>query len=431
MGESLRSLRVPSARTTVVVAMVAVAVYVYAWMVQPGRPELGSVWSRPGATFVVHAKGLSAVPPALAGEQAAQAKQLGWYGHWYDQYHYGQMARALARFDLPGTAWDEDADEPVSGEVRTKQASYAYGLGYPLLAVPFVWAGFGGDPFVVVNGVLFALVAVLTLRIARQFVSEPAAIVSVLALVTATPMVRYFVIPFGSSVTVVAVLAATWIAVAPRVGRFDVAFVAASVAVCAAARYVDAAWPVLIIVAAVALRRPGATRVAVVSAVSLTVAIGLVAWTHDLAFGAPWLTPYHFHNDGFDASAKAYALGRIPSALVGVFLSGQRKELFNVDPILRSSPWFALAPIGLVALVRKAHPLRGPILAVAGVALLATLHYGAWFFGGLANLRLWNIRFYEAWFPLAAVLAAVALEWLVGTSRPAREERDHPSPARD
>ena len=408
-------------RTTWAVVVGAFLVYAYAWAVQPNRPEVTAVVDPPGSLFVVAESGFTA-PPSDTEATLEQAKRYGWYGMWYDQYHYGQMARALARFDLPGTAWDEEAGVPASGSPTfTSVASYAYGLGYPILAAPFVWLGFGGDPYVILNGLLFALSAFLALRIGRQVVSEPAAVVAVIALVTAAPFVRYFVIPNSTSVTVVAVLAATWMLVAPRPTRADIALAASTAALCAAARYVDGAWPALLLGGSVLLRRPKAVRTALLTGGTLLVTVLLVALTHRLAFGSILETPYHFHNDGLDTSDVAYSLGRIPSSFIGVFFSGQRKELFGVDPIIRAAPWMLLAPWGLIGLWRDRHPLRGPLAVAAAVAALATAQYCAWLFGGIANLRLFNIRFYHSWFALYAVLAAAALERaLVRPDRPDR-----------
>jgi hypothetical protein len=406
-------------RLDVIVVVAALAFYTYAWSVQSNRPQLAALRDDPHEMFVITETGPVA-PPELAGEVDAQARRYGWYGAWYDQFHYAQMARDLARGDLPGTAWDHVAVRPESGEpYRTAESGYLYGLGYSLLAVPFVWAGFGGDPFVVLDGLLLATCALLTARIGRRFLPEGVAAVVALAVVVATPSTRYFVIPYGTSVTTVAVLAALAALVAPRIGRAQAGLTAAAIAACAAARYVDVVWPLLVVGLALLLRRPGVVRLAVVTVAAVAVTVVLVAWTHHLVFGSVWDTPYDFHNDGLDTSRTAYEPSRIPDAFVGVFLSGEREQLFGVDPILRAAPWLALAPLGLVVLFRERDPLRWAMTATLGVAAVATLQYLAWFFGGTENLRIWVIRFYQPWFPLCAVLAAIGVRWVVAPRRAA------------
>src|SRR5438132_9719314 len=124
---------------------------------------------------------------AASASGVQQVKQYGWIGGWYDQFHYARMARALGHFHLPGAHWDHvnmtpTADAPAGQE----PSSFSFGLGYPLVGALFFMLGFRGDAFVVPDGLLFALSAMLALVLARRLVSAKAAFVAVNALMLST-----------------------------------------------------------------------------------------------------------------------------------------------------------------------------------------------------------------------------------------------------
>ena len=49
-------------------------------------------------------------------------------------------------------------------------------------------------------------------------------------------------------------------------------------------------------------------------------------------------------------------------------------------------------------------------------AVVSTVTYLAWVFGGTRDLEYWIIRFHVAWFPLWAILAGVAIERALATT---------------
>ncbi len=59
------------------------------------------------------------------------------------------------------------------------------------------------------------------------------------------------------------------------------------------------------------------------SLAELAVAAAIVGWAQDRAFGSPFTTPYKYVHDGLDASWRAYQFGQVVNAGVGVFITGE------------------------------------------------------------------------------------------------------------
>ncbi len=221
---------------------------------------------------------------------------------------------------------------------------------------------------------------------------------------------RYFVIPYGTSLTAVAVLGGLVLVTGKRFDwKIGVAFAAAS-ALTFAARYTDIVWLGALVSVPLLLRRRESWRVLVCFASALTATAIVVLWAQNRAFGDPFTTPYHYVHNGLDASWNAYKLRQIPGAGVGVFLTGDRSSLFGVDPILRTFPWAILAPVGLWMLLRRRDPQRYVVLVATVVGVASTLSYLAWAFGNTRDLPYWIIRFHTPWFYLWAILAGVAID---------------------
>jgi hypothetical protein len=224
-------------------------------------------------------------------------------------------------------------------------------------------------------------------------------------------------LPYSDSLTVVAVLAALVVVTGER---FDwpVAIAFAVVTSFAfAARYTDVVWVVALVAIPLWLRRREAWRVIAASAGALAVTAAIIGWAQNRAFGSPFTTPYKYVHNGLDATWGAYKFGHVVNAGVGVFFTGDRSELFRVEPILKGFPWAVAAPFGLWLLFADKHPLRWTALIATVVALASTVTYLAWVFGGTDQLKIWIIRYHVAWFPLWAILAGVAFERLLSTIR--------------
>jgi hypothetical protein len=397
------------------VAVLALGFYGYAWAVQPNRPQLGAVFDEPPALLPIYDDGMHRTPENSA-RYDAQTERWGWYGGWYDQFHYARMARSLGRFELPGTQYDPVRREARPGATSREPASYSYGLGYPLVGALFFILGFKGDPFVVPDGLLFAAAALLTLRLGRHWLRPATALLATAALVVAAPFVKYFVMPYSNSLTVVAVLAALNVMVSRRFTVPGGLLVGLAVAFAFLGRYLDGVVVAVLLAPSLVANWRRSWRVALPCLALGGAAVAVMLASQAAAFGDAFTTPYNFVHHGLDQSLSAFSLRAIPSAFVGVFLTGDRSRLFGVEPVLRSAPWLALAPVGLAVLVarrRRVGPVWRPLAWAMVVATASSLMYLAWFFGSTGNLIYWIIRFHAPWFPLYALLAATAVDALL------------------
>jgi hypothetical protein len=395
--------------------LIALVFYGYAWAVQPGRPQLAAIFDDPPKLATVTQDGIR---PTDAATPIAryQVHRWGWYGAWYDQFQYARMARAIGRGELPGIGWDPVHMVAKNPSGSREVASFSYGLGYPAVGAVFYTLGFKGDPFVVPDGLLFALSAMLALVLAERFLNAATALIVVNALVLTGPFVLYFVIPYGTSLTVVAVVAALLVITGDRFDWPVALALGTATALAFAARYTDVVWVIALVAIPLWLRRRASWRVIVAAAGELAIAAAIVGWAQARAFGSPFTVPYKYVHNGLDASWRAYQFRHAANAGIGVFLTGDRSMLFRVEPILKSFPWAVAAPIGLALLFVDRHPLRWTALLATVVAVASTLTYLAWAFGGTRDLEFWIIRFHVAWFPLWAILAGVAIERLLATT---------------
>ena len=377
----------------------AATFFLYCWAIQPNRPPL---------------------------EALGNPADKGWYGAWIDQSSYASEARSLARWELPGIYWDHEsskprADRPPGAEV----SAYDYGLGYPVLGVPFIWLGLEGDPFVIPNGIAFGVAACLIFALARRFFRDRVALLVAAAVVIATPMVNYFAVPWNTTPTAVAVLLALYIGVSGnRSWRVAIAFgVAASLVF--SARYVDILWVGALIAPVILLDFRRSVRIVAVAAPLLLITAILTLWSHDRVFGSALETPLHHHihegKRGDDLSQ--YILGDVPEHGISVFVTGRMtngsRSPTGFDPLLRNFFWLIFAPIGFVALIRRRAlrsipPEPAGVLVIAGVAsLLASTFYLSWWAGGGDDIMFHNGRFFVSWFPLWGILAAIGIAEVV------------------
>lgn len=345
----------------VVVACAALALFGYAYAIHPARP---------GALN----------PP-------------GWYG-FFDQSHYLDLARDLAAGNLPG------------------RPHYIYGLGYPALAVPFVKLRPGGDAFVVVDALAFAATMVMVVVLGRRLRSVAFGVACAAALAVATPLLDTMVVPWNTTVTVVAVLVA--LVVVTGAGRLRVTHGVAlglAVGMAFAARYVDAAFPALI--GGFALVRAGrqAWRVWLASGVVALLVVVPMLVTHAAVLDSPWRTPYSQQpgKEGAGSNQQTlsnFEVGRVPRNFLEVFVTGKsdgRRQ--TVDPLGRQFVWAALAPLGVLALVRRRHRLLVPVAVAFATSVLGSLVYLSYPGSRGDHLVYGNIHYWKAWFPLWAVLA--------------------------
>ncbi len=379
-------------RPLFIIFSVAVALNLYAWYVHPDRPSLSH-------TVVT-----------------------GWYGGGADQLNYAREARALSHGTLPGLDWDY-----AKGEARpnlppgTQISDYAYGLGYPLLGVPFIWIGLNQDPFVIPNAIAFGLLICMAWCLARRFLSEEAALIFAGALAVASPLLPFTVQPWNTITTAIAILTALLIATSDRRGWKVGVALGATISLCYAARFSDAFWPIVIVAAGFLPswhERKGTLTAVSIAALMLVATYLAVGWTQIVVFGDFFLSPYHyhFHNSVRGDSLADFQIAQAPWAFIQVFLTAMSRTGRVAEPhtsILRAMPWVVATPAGVVWLIRRRHPHRDVMIAAALASIAASIFYLAYWSGTGDDIQHDNMRFFVPWLPLWGLFAAVAIEILV------------------
>jgi len=391
--EMRRSLSGRARSVLLVVFALSSALHLYSWYVHPDRPSL--------TDDVV----------------------TGWYGGASDQINYAREARALANGQLPGIYWDYDRWQPKAGAPPGLVIPhYAYGLGYPMLGVPFIKLGLKRDPFLVPDMIAFGLIICMALLLARRFMSGVAALVFVGLLAVASPVLPFTVMPWNATITTIAILASLLFATSDRRDWKTGAALGLALSLCYAARFTDVLWPAAIVAAGALPRRrdevKGSLAVGAVVCVMLAITYVAVGWTQQVVFGNFFTNPYHYHlhNGNRGDSLADFRFGQIPRAFTEVFVTaaaGPRRVQEPHTSVVRAFPWVVAAPFGLAVLIRRRHRHLRALLVAAAASLVASALYLAYWSGTGADLENNNLRFFVPWFPFWGLLAAVALVSLV------------------
>jgi hypothetical protein len=317
------------------------------------------------------------------------------YYHGFDQSGYRSEAQDLARWRLPA-----------------RPEKYPFGLGYPALAVPLLWAGFTRDPFAVPDALVFAACVTLVVAIGTRMRSVAFGLGAGGLIALASPLLGLMVYPWSNTVTALAVLVAMAVTVTDREPTWQTGVaVGLAAALALASRYVDVVFP-LAILGFTAVRAPRRWLKPVAAAVVVVALVGMmIGYTHQRVLGGFFRTPYLLHLDHgtSDQRLSSYSLGRVPGAGWALFVTGRDAgKRMPADPLLRLMPWVVLAPAGPLLLVRRRHPLLWPLLGAAATSVAGTVFYLS--FRGAAGFSLvfGSLRYFGPWFGIWALLTAYA-----------------------
>src|SRR5205823_5677135 len=125
----------------------------------------------------------------------------------------------------------------------------------------------------------------------ERFANAAVALIVVNALVLTGPFALYFVIPYSTTLTVVAILAALVVITGNRFDWPVALALGTATAFAFAARYTDVVWVLALVAIPLWIRRREAWRVVVAIVGELAVAAAVVGWAQDRAFGSPFTTP--------------------------------------------------------------------------------------------------------------------------------------------
>lgn len=341
---------------------------------------------------------------AIDGTRPGNLAPLGWFGYW-DQSQYLVLAQDLSDFTLSAER-------------------FQYGVGYPIVAVPFLWLGLDYDPFAVFDGLAFVFVAAGTFVLGSRLFSRTVGAVAGFGLVFATGLIGFVVTPWNSTVSLVALVAILLVATAPKRRPWHAPVMGAMVGWGFAARYIDLLWLGLITVVVLLAADQRLRHCLVAGAAALAVTVPVLV-LHDVAFGSPLETPYaqHFSQDGTesDQDASSYHLGKIPEAAFGVFVSPFLREGQVGTPLLAIMFWTILAlPGAFIALRKRSWRYRPVVGAAISGWMLATLFYLSFRGFGGGTLQFGALHYIKMWWPVACILAAAFIVWVAQRRSPDR-----------
>ncbi len=329
----------------------------------------------------------------------------GWFG-FTDQGQYLQMVRELADFGLSAP-------------------SFRYGLGYPILAVPFWWLGLSYDPFAVVDGLMFLFIIGGTFIIGRRIGGRLLACIAAFGLLFATPLVGFTLQPWNSTVSTAALVLVLLVATSPKPGLAHAVGLGLAVGWVFAARYVDVVFIGAIALAAVVANRAAWRRRDLLAAAATAAAlIAVVLAAHWRVLGSPFTTPYQGHirpDEGgrSDQEIGAYSLADIPKHFFGMFISpfllGQR---FGGASMLQSAFWFLLAIPGAAIAWITRTPQRAVLMTASVASLLAVAFYTSFHGAGAGSIQFGSLHYVKMWWPLWSLLAGIAICWVASLPRP-------------
>lgn len=339
----------------VALAIVAAAFFMYYYYLQPQRPT------------------------AMADPKAS-------WNYWFDQGEYVKEARAMRAGNLDKT-------------------QYTYPLGYPMVGAAL--AGMTkNDPFLLFNLAVYVFVIVMAYLVVRHLLGSGWGLAAAGALMFATPLTYYTVIPWTTTATLPAVMGLLYLAfVKEKLTYTNGGLLALALVLAYMAR--GGGEMVLFTPLALAVLWKFRSQTGVVKPLALmatifaTGVIGNALWTKAI-FGT-WIHPYIniVAHIGFNPR-------RIPRSFWGtVFYSGRTGEFF--PPLLASAAWFVFAPVGMVLAVwrDKLRWLHAGLIASLILGFAVTTSYNEY---SAATLKTNGLHYLKIWFPALTLYSLWAVK---------------------
>jgi hypothetical protein len=342
--------------------------------------------------------------PTLPGDvyfnEKSVKSSVGWFGFW-DQSQYIRIARDLAHFNF--------------GDLHQ---AYTYGLGYPLVAVPFIWLGLASDPFVIFNFSAFLLVIFAVYKTAKKLISPSAGWLAGFGLVFATPLIQYVITPWNSTVCLLTISVILLTAISNKVTKWHAFILGFVVGWSFAARYVDILWLGLL---ALACLYRGSLKA--LAKQTVFVLLGLCLWvipvlySHNVYFGSPFKTPYANHIGlggigGSDQGLNAYKLSNVPDAALGMFISPKIAGSPDIDRGWLINMFWVLAAIPGAFILMKRGDKRlfwGTLVVVTVVAFVFYLSFRA---STSSSIKYGVLHYFKMFWPGLVLLAAAFFDYL-------------------
>ena len=299
---------------------------------------------------------------------------------------------------------------------------YAYGPVYPLITVPFILVGLGASKgFLAFDAFAFAFVIWAVYKFMASITNQRLGAVTALALMFATPLADYTVIPWNSSVTLLSLGIVLYVASlrSKAAYRFPIVLLALATALAFGSRYIDAAW-IFVLSATILMVWSGYKKTLIMAMLAFVFCLP-VFWSNYVFFGSVLKTPYTLHippagsnSLTSDQDIGAYSLRRIPNAAYGMLVSpalaGAKDDASR--GLLVNAFWFVFAlalPFSLVGFDRRDKIF---LLALLGISLLQILFYLSFRGSGPGAVKFGTLHYFKTFWPALAICATVSLSRL-------------------
>jgi energy-converting hydrogenase Eha subunit C len=322
----------------------------------------------------------------------------GWWGY-YDQGSYLRLAHTLASFNF-----------------QELSNTFSFGLGYPIVAVPFIWLGFGRDPFLFFNLLAFVFSVYAVYVTARRLISPFAGYMAGFGLAFATPLISYTAQPWNSTVCLVGISGILLIATSKKVNNWHALIAGILIGWVFAARYIDLVW-FAALMPAVFYRGNFKNLVKHGLFVILGAAICIlpILYSHYKVFGSPLETPYSTHlginDNSSDQDAGAYSYKRIPKAALAMFISPRLAGSKDIDRGLFVNMFWTISFIPGAIILLKRPKTRFFIGSLLAVTLLASLFYLSFRASGIHSLKYGILHYFKMFWPGLIIMSVSFLDY--------------------
>lgn len=316
-----------------------------------------------------------------------------WLG-WHDQGYYYNMMRELA-----------------SGYLT--QETFRYGIGYPILAVPFYFL-IGKDALFIPNLLAFAGTIYLSCVIFRSLSDDLSSKVAILLLVFATTFPYHHVIWWSHGIVIFSFMLICYLALGRELSNKSLLLIGFVTGYSFFTRYVEVIVFIPIIAYLIWREKLKGLILVTLGAIPPILATFLSHW---LIFGNPLMTPYRTEL-GF--SQSMFLLEKIPYNTFLTFLYYPPEMALNDPavtilkfPVLIWAFFFVFAPLGLYFVLKKhsTREQRGYIIAAAFSVILCVCYSSAYwqFHSGAFGQYPADFRYLLLAFPFLTFFSAVGL----------------------
>lgn len=300
---------------------------------------------------------------ALIGAMFIILAYLAWpnrleWPSWHDQGYYLEMMAELSKGYLTAS-------------------SFRYGIGYPILAVPFYFM-IGNDALFIPNLVAFAGTIYLAYLIFRSLTTELVAKVSTLLVMFATTLPYHYVIWWNHGITILCLMILTYIAINPLSNK-KLLLAGMVTGYAFFTRYLDVLvfLPILLYIF-----KRSKTKGTVLTIFGAAPFICLTTLAHWLVFGDSFMTPYR---TGVGTTLDVFSIGNVPINIFLTFLYFPKNMAESTVglgmpkvTVLVGVFYLIFAPLGAY-LLHKTTVKKEVVITMVASAIICILYSSAYY----------------------------------------------------